>query len=82
MIKSTPPNLVRITIAVMKRHNQKQLGKSRDCLAYTSMLLFIIKGSRNRNSSWAGICRQQLIQRSWRITNYWLICYGFLSLLS
>ena len=38
--------LVRITIAVMKHHNQRQLGEERVYLAYTSISLFILKEVR------------------------------------
>jgi hypothetical protein len=41
-------------------------------LAYTSMLLFITKGSQDRNSSRAGTWRQEPMQRQWRGAAYWI----------
>ena len=38
---------------MIKHHDQKQLGKERVYLAYTSTSLFIIKGSQDRNSTMA-----------------------------
>jgi hypothetical protein len=46
--------LVRGAFAVMKHHDQKQLGEGRVYLAYTSIPQFIIKGNQDRNSSRAG----------------------------
>jgi hypothetical protein len=43
---------------------KKQVGEERIYLAYTSMLLFIIEGSQDRNSNRAGSWRQELMQRS------------------
>jgi hypothetical protein len=43
--------LVRVTIAMMKHHDQKQLGEEKVYLAYTSTLLSIIEGSQDRNSN-------------------------------
>jgi hypothetical protein len=44
---------------------KKQVGRERVYLAYTSTLLFITKGSQDRNSSRAGNWRQELMQRPW-----------------
>jgi hypothetical protein len=41
----------------------------------------IIKGSQDRNSNKAGIWRQELTQRLWSNTAYWLAHHGSLSLL-
>jgi hypothetical protein len=41
--------LVRVTIAVMKHHDQKQLGEERVNSAHSSTSLFIIKGNQDRN---------------------------------
>jgi hypothetical protein len=41
--------LVRVTIAVMKYCDQKQVGEERVYLAYTSTSYFITEGSRGRN---------------------------------
>ena len=51
--------LVRVTVAVMKHHEQKQLGKGRVYLAYASTSLFIIGGSQDRYSSRVGTRRHQ-----------------------
>jgi hypothetical protein len=46
--------VVRVTIAVMKHHEQKQVGEERVCSAYTFTSQFISKGSQKRNSSRVG----------------------------
>jgi hypothetical protein len=60
---------------------KKQVGEERVYLAYTSTLLFITKGSQDRNSHRAGTWRQELMQRSWRGTAYWIASSSLLSLL-
>jgi hypothetical protein len=45
----TPIVLVRVTIGVMRHHDQEQVGKERVYLVYTSTPQFIIKGCRKRN---------------------------------
>jgi hypothetical protein len=74
--------LVRVTIAVMKHHDQKQIGEERVYVAYASISLFITKGSQDWSSSRAGNWKQELMQRSCRDAAYWLISHGSLSLLS
>jgi hypothetical protein len=49
--------LLRVSIAAMKHHDQKQAGKKRVYFAYTSMLLFIFEESQDKKSSRAGIRR-------------------------
>jgi hypothetical protein len=61
---------------------KKQVGEERVYSAYTSTLLFISKGSPDRNSHRAGTWRQELMQRPWRDAAYWLASPGLLSLLS
>ena len=61
---------------------KKQVGKERVYLPYTSLLLFIIEGSLDRNSNEAETWRQELMQGPWRRAAYWLVPYGLLSLLS
>jgi hypothetical protein len=48
------PALVGVTTALMKQPDQEQFGKERVYSASTSTLLFIIKGSQDRNSSRTG----------------------------
>ena len=47
--------LVRLTIAVTKHHDQKQVEKKRIYLAYLFQSQFIITRSQDRNSNMAGI---------------------------
>ena len=61
---------------------KKEVEEERVYSAYTSTLLFITKGSQDRNSSRAGTWRQKLIQRPWRGAAYWIASPGLLSLLS
>jgi hypothetical protein len=61
---------------------KKQVGEERTYSAYTSTLLFITKGSQDRNSHKAGTWRQELMQRPWRGAVYWIASPGLLSLLS
>ena len=61
---------------------KKQVGEERVYSAYTSTLLFITKGSQDRNSHRAGTWRQELMQRPWRSAAYWLASPGFLHLIS
>jgi hypothetical protein len=61
---------------------KKQVGEERVYSAYTSTLLFIIKGSQGRNSHGAGTWRQELMQKLWVDVTYWLASPGLLSLLS
>jgi hypothetical protein len=61
---------------------KKQVGEEKVYLAYTSISLFITEGSQDRNSSRAGIWRQELIQRPGRVATCWLALHGLLSLLS
>jgi hypothetical protein len=65
-----------------KHHDQGASWGVSDYPAYTSTLLFITKGSQDRNSHRAGTSRQELMQRPWRDVTYWLASPGLLSLLS
>jgi hypothetical protein len=40
--------LVRVSLAIEKHHNQKQVGKESVCLVYTFISLFIIEESHNK----------------------------------
>jgi hypothetical protein len=60
---------------------KKQVGEERVYSAYTSKLLFITKRSQDRNSHRVGTWRQELMQRPWRGTAFWLASPGLLSLL-
>ena len=46
--------LVRVPVAVMKHHDQKQTGEARVYLAYTSTSQSITERNQERNSSRAG----------------------------
>jgi len=74
--------LVRVSIPAQNIMTKKQIGEERVYSAYTSTLLFITKGSQDRNSHRAGTWRQELIQRPWKVAAYWLASPGLLSLLS
>jgi hypothetical protein len=60
---------------------KKQVGEERVYSAYTSILLFITKGSQDWNSI-KQVRKQELLQRPWRDVLYWLASPGLLSLLS
>jgi hypothetical protein len=57
--------------------NKKKVGEERIYSAYP-----FTEASQDRNSSRAGTWRQELMQRLWRVTAYWLAPHGLLSLLS
>lgn len=59
--------LVRVSIAMMKHHDQKQIGEEMVYLAYTSTPQFITKGSQSRNSHREGTWSQELLQKPWRV---------------
>jgi hypothetical protein len=61
---------------------KKQLGEERVYFAYTSISLFAIEGSQDRNSSRAGTQGQELMQRPWRDAASWLASHALLRLLS
>ena len=61
---------------------KSKLGRKRFISASTLTLLFTIKGSWGRNSSRARTRRQELMQRPWRGSAYWLAPHDVLSLLS
>ena len=65
--------LVRVTIAVMKHHDQSNLGRK----GFIG-LHCIIRRSQDRNSNRAGTRRQELMQRPWRKAAYWLAQPGTL----
>ena len=50
-VNEGPRVLCRIPIAVMKHHDQNQLGEERVYSAYTSAALFLTGGSQDRNWS-------------------------------
>jgi hypothetical protein len=53
---------------------KEQVGEKRVYSAYISTLLFINKGSQDRNSQRAGTWRQELMQRPWRDVLFWFAC--------
>ena len=59
---------------------KKQVGEERVYSAYTSILLFITKGSSGLELK--QVRKQELMQRPWRDVLYWLASPGLLSLLS
>lgn len=67
---------VRVTVAVMKQHDEKQVGEKWVYFVYTSMSQFITE--EVRVGTHAG---QEAGGRSWRSAAYWLGPYGLLSLL-
>jgi hypothetical protein len=69
-------------ISIACDETQSKLGREgRVYLVNTSVLVFIIKGSQDRNLNRAGTWRQELMQRPWRSAAYWLAQHGLLSLL-
>ena len=80
MMLSGPGVLVRVSIPGQTIMSKKQVGEERVYSVYTSTLLFITKGSPDRNSHRAGTWRQELMQRPWRDVTYWLASLGLLSL--
>ena len=61
---------------------KKQVGEERVYSAYISTLLFITKGSQDRNSYKVGTWSQELMLRPWRDAAYWIASSDLLSLLS
>jgi len=74
--------LVRVSIAVMKHHNQKESWGGK-CLSvlYFHTLVPSLKEARTRNSNRTGTWRQELMQKPWKGAAYWLVHHGLLSLL-
>jgi hypothetical protein len=69
--------LVRVSIAVMKHQDRKQLGEERVYFTHHSS----IEQHEGRNLNGTGTQRQGLMQRPWRGDSYWLAPHGSLSLL-
>jgi hypothetical protein len=61
---------------------KEQVGEEKVYSFYTSTLLFITKGTQDRNSHRAGTWRQELMQKPWRSAVYWLAFPSLHSLLS
>jgi hypothetical protein len=62
--------LVRVSIPAQNIMTKKQVGEKRIYSAYTFTLLFITKGSQDRNFHWIGAWRQEWMQRPWSAA-YW-----------
>ena len=65
-------------MAAVMKHDQKskkQVREKRVYLVYSSISLFYIEGSQDRNSNRAGSWRQELMQKSWKGAAYCL-SYG------
>jgi hypothetical protein len=58
--------LVGVSIALIKYHAKKQVGKERVYLAYISVSLFVIEGSQDRKLKHGRTWRQKLVQKTWR----------------
>jgi hypothetical protein len=67
---------LRLTIATVKHHDQKQVGEERVYLAYTSTSLQSTEGSQDRNSDKQG----RNLQRPWKSLANCLAFHGFPSL--
>jgi hypothetical protein len=52
---------VRVSTALMKHYNQKQVGEERVYSAYTSILLLITRGIQDKNSNEARTWRVELM---------------------
>jgi hypothetical protein len=59
--------LVKVCITAQNIMAKKQVGEEKIYSAYTYTLLFITKGSQDRNSNRAGTWRQELMQKPWRV---------------
>lgn len=76
-----PKSLTGWLLLGWKHQDQKHLGVEKMYSApYTSVSLFVIGGNQDRNSSRLKPWRQELTQRAWRNTPYWLEPHGSLSL--
>jgi hypothetical protein len=65
-----PCVLGKVGIWVPTQYIMKQVGEENVYSAYTSTLLFITKGSQDRNSQRTGTLRQELMKRPWKGTVY------------
>jgi len=69
--------LLKITIAMIKLHNQKQVKEQRLDLAYASTPTSIIEGSQSRNSNRARNWSQEFMQSPHKGAAYWLCSLWF-----
>ena len=76
-VQRKQPALVRVTVAERKLHEQKQGEKKRVYLTYTSILLFITKGSQDKNSNKAGSWKKMLRQKPGRVMITGLLLMAF-----
>jgi hypothetical protein len=68
--------LVRVPIAVMKHHDQKQVREKSIHLAYSTTFRTITEGSQGRNLNLVGTWRQELIQRPLRSAAFWFASHN------
>lgn len=72
--KASYGNLVRVSVAMIKYHGQKQFAEERVYLAYSQS---IIKGYQGRRNISTGTQRQELNEILWQNTVYWLSPIAF-----
>jgi hypothetical protein len=61
---------------------KKYIGEERVYSAYIATLIFLTKGNQDRDSQKTGTWRQELMQRPWRSSAYWIASLGLFSLFS
>jgi hypothetical protein len=69
--------LVKVSIAALKTITKKQVGEKGVYLTYTSILLFITKGSQDKNSNKAGSWKKMLRQKPGRVMITGLLLMAF-----
>lgn len=80
MYKVFGKDVIRLTVAVMKPHNQKQLEDERVYLDYISQST-VHRWSQGKKSNWAETWGQDLMQGPGTGAAFWLSADGLFSLL-